>query len=313
MPAKAAFIEPMLLQPTERLPEGRNWSYELKLDGYRALAVKTAGNVRLRSRNDNDFSRSYPSIVQALAALPDETVIDGEIVALDEAGRPSFSLLQNHSSARVPICYYVFDLLVLAGRDVMGEALSARRDLLTHHVLSKLSEPIRHSPDLQASLADLIQSVREHGLEGLVAKRLDSRYEPGLRSGAWQKMRLNRSEEFVIGGYTPVGSSFDALVFGQYRGADLVYVARTRNGFTPLSRDQLWRLFRGLETADCSFVNLPEKHAGRWGYGLTADKMQQCRWLKPQLIALVEFVEWTPDNHLRHARFVRLRENESSF
>jgi ATP-dependent DNA ligase len=83
MPAKAAFIEPMLLQPTERLPEGRNWSYELKLDGYRALAVKTAGNVRLRSRNDNDFSRSYPSIVQALAALPDETVIDGEIVALD--------------------------------------------------------------------------------------------------------------------------------------------------------------------------------------------------------------------------------------
>ena len=99
----------MLLQPTESLPEGSNWSYELKLDGYRALAVKTGGTVRLRSRNDNDFNRHYPGVVQALEALPDETVIDGEIVALDESGRPNFNLLQNHGPAKAPIRYYVFD------------------------------------------------------------------------------------------------------------------------------------------------------------------------------------------------------------
>jgi bifunctional non-homologous end joining protein LigD len=299
----------MLLQPTERLPEGSSWSYELKLDGYRALAIKTCGSVRLRSRNDNDFNRHYPAVVQALEALPDETVIDGEVVALDEAGRPNFNLLQNHGPAKAPICYYVFDLLVLAGRDVMSEPLAVRRDLLTSRVLSKLGEPVRHSPELNVSLADLIASVREHGLEGLVAKRLDSRYEPGRRSGAWQKMRLNRSE---LGGYTPARNSFDALVFGHYRGADLVYVARTRNGFTPLSRDQIWRHFRGLETVDCPFVNLPEKHAGRWGYELTADKMKECRWLKPQVTAEFEFVEWTPDGHLRHARFIRLRDDRGA-
>jgi bifunctional non-homologous end joining protein LigD len=250
--------------------------------------------------------------VHALAALPDETVIDGEIVALDESGRPNFNLLQNHDPAKPTVCYYVFDVLVLAGRDVMCEALSVRRELVANRVLSKLGEPVRHSPELNASLSDLIVSVREHGLEGLVAKRLDSRYEPGRRSGAWQKMRLNRSAEFVIGGFTPAGNSFDALVFGQYRGADLVYVARTRNGFTPLSRGQLWRRFRGLETPDCPFVNLPEKHAGRWGYGLTAPKMAECRWLKPQVMAEFEFVEWTPDEHLRHARFIRLRDAKAN-
>jgi ATP-dependent DNA ligase len=227
-------------------------------------------------------------------------------------GGPSFNLLQNHVPGKAPVCYYIFDVLVLAGRDLMGEPLSVRRELLTSRVLSKVREPVRHSPVLNARLADLIASVREHGLEGLVAKRLDSRYDPGRRSGAWQKMRLNRSAEFIIGGYTPARDSFDALVFGQYRGADLVYVARTRKGFTPLWRERLWRRFRGLETPDCPFVNLPEKHAGRWGYGLTAAKMSECRWLKPQLAAQVEFVEWTPDGHLRHARFVRLRDNESS-
>jgi ATP-dependent DNA ligase len=154
----------MLLLPAERLPEGSNWTYEL--DGYRALAVKTAGNVRLRSRNDDDFNRHYPAVVQALEALPDETVIDGEIVALDGAGQPNFNLLLNYGPAKAPICYYVFDLLVLAGRDLMGEPLAVRRELLRSHLLSKLGEPIRHSPELSASLSDRIASVREHGMGG---------------------------------------------------------------------------------------------------------------------------------------------------
>ena len=239
-------------------------------------------------------------------------MIDGEVVALDASGRPSFNTLQNHGSATVPIIYYVFDVLVLAGRDVMLEPLSTRRDFLQRHILPRLGDPIRHCPELNASLADVIESVRAVGLEGVVAKRLDSAYEPGSRSGAWRKMRINQWQEFVIGGYTLGGKNFDALIFGCYEAGQLLCVGRTRNGFTPSSREQLFRRFRGLEIAGCPFVNLPEPRSGRWGQGLTADKMTECRWLKPALVAQFEYVEWTPDNHLRHASFIALLENRDA-
>jgi len=183
----AAFIDPMLLVRSDALPEGPNWSYELKLDGYRALAIKSYGVAHLRSRNNKSFDTKYPAIVAALAHLPDETVIDGEVVALDESGRPSFNALQNNS-ATAQLCYYVFDVLVLAGRNIMSEPLSARRELLRREVLPRLTDPIREAPQFDASLPDLIRAVREQGLEGIVAKRLDGIYEPGQRSGAWRKM-----------------------------------------------------------------------------------------------------------------------------
>jgi ATP-dependent DNA ligase len=237
-------------------------------------------------------------------------VIDGEIVAMDEAGRPSFNILQNHGSSKAPIFYYVFDVMVLGGRDVMGETLDVCRDLLEQKVLPKVGEPIRYSPELKGTIRDLIHSVKAQGLEGLVAKRRDSRYEPGQRSGAWRKMRVNHGQEFVIGGYTVGGSTFDALVFGYYEGKDLIYAARTRNGFTPQLREALMKRFRPLETADCPFVNLPEARSGRWGAGLTAAKMKDCRWLKPSLVGQFEFVEWTLDNHLRHSKFIGLRDDK---
>jgi ATP-dependent DNA ligase len=188
----------MLLLPAEAPPEGPGWSYELKLDGFRAVAINTGGEVRLRSRNDKDFNRKYPTIARALAALPDETMIDGEVVALDAAGRPSFKALQN-GAAGATIFFYVFDVTVLGGRNVMGETLATRRALLSREVL-RLADPVREAPTFDAALSDLIAAVRAQGLEGIVAKRLDSVYQPGARSGAWRKMRLNRSEEFVIGG-----------------------------------------------------------------------------------------------------------------
>jgi ATP-dependent DNA ligase len=198
---KARFIEPMLLQCTEKLSEGGVWASELKLDGFRAVAFKTSGRVYLRSRNDKDFNARYPAVVQALVAMSDETVIDGEIVAFDAAGRPSFSALQNGTTAS--LIYYAFDAMIIAGKDVMNEPLSVRCSLLQEDVLAKLSEPIRESPVWEASLTDLISSVKTHGLEGLVGKRRDSRYETGERSGAWQKMRVNKGQHFVIAGYTP--------------------------------------------------------------------------------------------------------------
>src|ERR1051325_5656478 len=166
----------MLLLRTDRLPEGPNQSYELKLDGYRALAIKTGGRVKLRSRNDHDFNARYPAIANALSAMPDETVIDGEVVALDDSGRPSFNLLQNYGSGGAPVFYYVFDVLVLSGRDVTGEPLRKRRELLQQRILPKLKAPIRECPRLDASLDEVIAAVRAQGLEGVVAKNLDSVY-----------------------------------------------------------------------------------------------------------------------------------------
>jgi DNA ligase D-like protein (predicted ligase) len=302
----------MLLLRVESLPEGDGWEYELKLDGYRALGIKTAGKVELRSRNNNDFSLRYPSITKALAGLPNETVIDGEVVALDPSGRPSFNTLQNFGSSAAALLFYAFDVPILAGCDVQSETLDVRRELLRTKVLPKLKHPIRYSASLEASLPILIRSAREQGFEGLVAKQRESLYEAGKRTGAWQKMRINRGQEFVVGGYTPSPKNFDALIFGYYEGDRLIYVARTRNGFTPALRDELFKRFRRLHVDKCPFANLPEPRSGRWGVGLTGEKMKECRWLKPVLVGQFEFVEWTPDNHLRHSRFIGLREDKSA-
>src|SRR5438445_2152894 len=138
---------------------------------YRALVIKNDSRVALRSRNDNDFSLRYPTIVKSLAALPDETIIDGEVVAFDETGKPSFNVLQNYGSSPTAIFYYAFDVLVLRGRDVISEPPVARRALLENRILPKLRDPIRYSRELKASLPDLIVSVKAQGLEGLVANR----------------------------------------------------------------------------------------------------------------------------------------------
>ena len=119
----------MLLLRTEKLPDGSDWVHELKFDGYRALAIKSGGKLQLRSRNDNDFTPRYPSIAKALSPMSDETVIDGEVVALDSEGRPSFNMLQNYGSAGVLLHFFIFDLLVLKGKDVMAEPLMKRREL----------------------------------------------------------------------------------------------------------------------------------------------------------------------------------------
>jgi DNA ligase D-like protein (predicted ligase) len=309
---KAGFVQPMLLLRTETLPDDlARWSYQLKLDGYRAIAFKTGGKVHLRSRNDNDFSDRYPTVVTGLSKMPNDTVIDGEVVALDDDGRPSFNALQNFTPG-TRIVYYVFDVLVLEGRTVMGETLEIRQELLERKVLASLAEPVRYTGELNAGLRDLIHSVKTQGLEGLVAKRRSSKYEPGVRSGAWMKMRVNRGQEFVIAGYTLGTKTFDAVIIGYYDDDRLIYAARTRNGFTPATRNQLFKKFARLENSECPFANLPEARSGRWGQGLTRAKMAECRWLKPILVGEFEFVEWTPDNHLRHSRFMALREDKAA-
>lgn len=303
------FMSPMLLLSTVALPEGPAWQYELKLDGYRALGYRRDRTVHLRSRNDKDLSLRYPAVVGALTALPDNTLIDGELVALDGEGRPSFNALQNGGSV---VVYYAFDLLVLDGRDVTRESLEARRALLETQVLPRLADPIKYIPPFDVPLAMLVQSVKAQGLEGVVAKRRDSVYEAGLRSGAWMKMRVNRSQDFVIAGYTRGTTTFDALVLGYYEGDRLIYAARTRSGFTPATRTQLVKRFRALEIDACPFANLPEAKSGRWGQGLTKAKMAVCQWLKPVLVGRFEFLEWTGENHLRHSTFIGMSDGKAA-
>ena len=269
---KARFIQPMLLLRTEKLPQGSDWLYEIKVDGYRILAIKNEGKVRLRSRNDNDFTVRFAQIASALHHLPDHTVIDGEVVALDEDGRPSFNLLQNHASSKAPLAYFAFDVLILNGRDVMGEALEQRRVLLERHILPRLAEPICYSPEVKASLPDLIRSAKSEALEGLVAKRRNSRYEPGQRSGAWRKMRINRGQEFVIGGYTFSGDNFDALIFGYCTSGKLQYVDRTRNGFTPITRQQIFNCLKPLEIQQCPFRKPARSEVRQMGRGINSCK-----------------------------------------
>jgi DNA ligase D-like protein (predicted ligase) len=301
----ARFIEPMECLPVEKIPEGDLWSYELKLDGYRVEAVKSGGKVRLYSRRGTDLSQRFEYVTSALDILPDETVIDGEIVALDEQGKPNFNLLQNFRSAESHIMIYAFDLLVRKGKDLTKTILSKRREILADTI-----EPHDHVGISQVSnqtVKEMLAFVKSHGLEGIIGKRTDSVYEPGRRSGLWVKRRINLSQSFVVGGYVPSRLGVDAIVIGFYRDKQLHYAARVRAGFVPLTRRQVFEKIEPLETAKCPFVNLPEKDAGRWGQGLTAEKMKECVWLKPRIVAEVEFLGWTGANHLRHTKFLGLR------
>jgi bifunctional non-homologous end joining protein LigD len=307
------FIEPMQCLAVAKLPEGPDWEYEIKFDGYRALGITRGGRVQLLSRNGNDFSVRYPSVMRALSRLPEDTVIDGEIVALNEKGLPSFNVLQNYNHAGTPLQYYVFDLPRLRGKDLRSRSLSERRELLRSKVVSHLEGGVALlSESLRAPPSEIVAAVKKQGLEGVIAKRRDSLYEAGRRSGAWVKMRVNKGQELVIGGYVPSAKNFDSLVVGYYDGDELLYIARVRNGFVPALRARVFERLKGLGTKTCPFSNLPQRDKGRWGQGLTADKMAECRWLKPELVAQFEYADWTDANHLRHSKFVALRDDKDA-
>jgi DNA ligase D-like protein (predicted ligase) len=306
---KPDFIEPMDCAPVSKLADGPGWVFEIKLDGYRAIAVKADGGVNLFSRRRNSFNDHYPHIVEALAELPDGTVVDGEIVAL-ESGRPNFNLLQNFRGAASNIHYFIFDLLVLNERDLTKLALVERRKLLKS--LTLRSQRIRVSEQFESSANDMTAAVRQQQLEGIIGKRKDSLYEPGRRTGAWIKYRVNRGQELVIGGYIPGPHGFDSLIVGYYRGNNLVYVARVRNGFVPGSRRQVFEKIRDLVSPTMPFVNLPDTHKSRWGDELTAEKMKECVWLRPEGVVRIEFLNWTEGDRLRHAKFAGLREDKDA-
>ena len=224
------FVTPMAAQLVDKLPDGPEWLYELKLDGYRVLLIKNGTQLELRSRNDKNLTRMYPSVAAAgLKLTASSTVIDGEIVALDGQGRPSFQALQHRGSfPNHHIVFYAFDVLHLDGRDLTREPLHKRRAELPKLVDQFV---LRLSVELPGSSKEVVQAVRAMGLEGVIAKRKSSMYEPGERSRDWLKLKLDRQQEFVIGGYRPAASdSVDALLVGYYEGDKLRFAGKVRAG-----------------------------------------------------------------------------------
>lgn len=292
-----------------KLPEGDRWLYEVKLDGYRAVAIKNGDEVEIRSRNNKDLTKAYPTVCRAIRTLKvKDTVLDGEIVAVDSRGRPSFQALQ-HRSARTDhhIVYYVFDLLHVDGIDTNQLPLNERRVRLAKVVKGS---GVLLSSELQGSAVEVAAAVGNMGLEGVIAKRRDSKYEAGERSGAWQKLKLDRQQEFVIGGFRPNVRTIDALLVGYYEGRSLKFAGKVRAGMNPPLRAQLFDLLRPLQVKECPFDDLPNSKSSHWGSGVTADEMKDMTWLRPKVVAQIRFVEWTAEGNLRHAAFVGLRKDK---
>ena len=290
----------------QTVPEGPDWMYEVKLDGYRALILKSGSHVQIRSRNDKNLSGAYAGVDTAAKRINAHSVVlDGEVVAIDPEGHPSFQALQHRAAhPRHSIVYYTFDVLHLDGVDLTRLPLEQRRADLQRIVKGS---GLRISQELPGTAQQVIAAVQRLGLEGVIAKRRDSRYDAGQRSGAWVKLKLDKQQEFVIGGYRPGNHGIDALIVGYQEDKQLRYAGKVRAGFTPHVRREVFDVLKPLHTARCPFIDLPNSKTSRWGAGITADEMDEMQWVTPKLLAQIRFVEFTAEGHLRHAAFLGLR------
>ena len=303
------FVTPMAAQVVDSLPDGKEWLYEVKFDGYRALIVKNGDRIEIRSRNDKDLTAAYPGIVAAARKLhAQHATVDGEVVAVDGNGRPRFQALQ-HRAAHPghTIVFYAFDLLHLDGRNLETEPLETRRQQLPA-VLDESG--ILMSVDLPGTAPQVIAAVQALGLEGVIAKRRSSRYTPGDRSASWLKLKLDKQQELVVGGYRPGPGGIDSLLVGYYDGRQLRFAGKVRAGFTPRLRREVAAELKAFHAERCPFVDLPHSKTSRWGGGVTAEQMAEMQWVRPALVVQIRFVEWTAESHLRHAAFLGLRKDK---
>jgi bifunctional non-homologous end joining protein LigD len=305
-------IVPMLARAGALPADDAQWAYEIKWDGVRAIAYSTPGELRLQSRSLNDITDKYPELAGVGRALGSHSaVLDGEIVAIDRDGRPSFSALQQRmqlstrAQARrqmkaTPVTYMIFDLLWLDGHSLMALPYGQRRELLAALQLSGASW---QTPDhVVGHGAALLQASAEQGLEGIVAKRVDSIYQPGLRPRSWVKVKTVGRQELVVGGWLPGqgkrSGRIGALLLGVGEpGGGLRYVGRVGSGFSESELDRLASLLGSCERASSPFT------AG-------ARPPRGARFCEPRLVAEVEFGEWTPDGSLRHPVYKGLREDK---
>ncbi len=311
------FVFPMKARTVEEPPRTGNWIYELKLDGYRAIAVKDGASAELISRNKKPLTERFPEVVEAVRQLgATQLVLDGEIVALDAEGRPSFQLLQASEMEKVPptVVYYLFDLINLEGRDLRGLGIAERKELLKQ-VLEGVSDPLRHSVNIEGDVHELLREIKRLELEGIVGKRAGSKYESGDRSGAWIKLKVVNEQEFVIGGYTPPQGTrkhFGAVLVGYYERGEFLFAGRVGTGFDTKTLASLYKQFQPLRVEKCPFLNLPSKQDGKWKQGVSPSEMRSCTWLKQTLVCQVKFSQWTRDGLLRHPAFLGTREDKAA-
>lgn len=294
-----------------------DWLYEIKFDGYRALALRGGHETSLLSRNDKDLSQKFPEVRDSIAALEvNDAIIDGEIVALDKEGRSSFQALQAVEMVRerAPIAYYAFDLLRLNGKDLQHLPIEERKAKL-EALLKKPPGVIRYSISFTKEIEQLLQQAQKIGLEGLIGKRAASRYEAGKRSGAWIKLKLHLEQEFVIGGYTePEGSRkyFGALVVGVYENQQFKFSGKVGTGFNEKLLRSLFLDLQKIPVPQCPFSNLPAKSRSGSDPGLTASEMRRCHWVEPTIVCQIKFSEWTRDDRLRQPVFLGTREDKNA-
>jgi bifunctional non-homologous end joining protein LigD len=295
------FIAPQLATLRSGAPAGDKWLHEIKYDGYRVIAVAHGSRVTLFTRSQKDWTDKFPNLVQALGEMQlENTVIDGEIVVLNAKGQSRFSLLQKALKNRHQVfVLYAFDLLRLKGRDLRKQPQLERKQML-QALLENAPPVIRYSDHQRGSGPEVLAQACRMGLEGTVSKRIDAVYR-SARTHSWIKSKCSGREDFVIGAYRPSpvrGRPFSSLLLGEYVNGKLQYRGRVGTGFDQHDMAELATLFRGRESQTSPFVQVPPE-------------AREARWLEPNLIAEIKYVERTHDNHLRHPVYLGLREDLS--
>lgn len=289
------YITPMLAKLHDAPFDSPEWLFEIKWDGYRAIA-ETGKNLRLYSRNGLSFEEHFPVIFNELKKIRKNVVIDGEIVAFDKRGMPQFQLIQQHALTRdTPICYYVFDCLYVNGKHIKNKPLTERKEILK--ALLPKSDLIIYCDHVKMQGKKFFAAVGKKGLEGMMAKRADSVYKEGVRSWDWLKVKHVVTEEAVIAGYTQSRGSrkyFGALVLGIYKKGRFVYIGHTGTGFTNDTLKDVYRQLQPLKTDRSPFdsevpVNMP------------------VTWVKPKLVCNLKYTEITAGGQRRHPVFMGLR------
>ena len=297
---------PMLATLADKVPSGDDWIYEIKWDGYRIIATVAGGEPELRTRKDQDYTKRFENVAKELvkALKTPDCVVDGEVCALDDQGRPSFSAMQQ-GKAGTPIVYFVFDLLEVDGEPIVDLPLEERRERL-EKLLDKRNKTVRFSETFEDGVS-LLAAAKEQGLEGIMAKRLGTRYLPGRRSRDWLKIKDHGRQEFVIAGYTRGkgrrGGTLGSLVLATFEGKDLVYTGNVGTGFNDREIDRLLEKLKPLERNTPPFREVPKMPRIRKG---------DVVWVEPKLVAEVEFAEWTHDGHLRAPSYKGLREDKEA-
>ncbi len=293
-----------MLAATGPLPTGLGWAYEFKWDGVRAIAQLTGGRARLYARSGTEITAGYPELTGLGTAVRD-AVLDGEIVAIDQAGHPSFTLLAERIHVRDagraaafaasrPVTYMIFDVLRLDGGDLTGHTYAERRG-----VLDALGLAGRHwlTPPMFPDGPATVAAAGEHGLEGVMAKRLDSVYRPGRRSADWVKVKIDQTEEFVVGGWRQGKRALGALLVGVPGKAGLTYRGRVGGGISADAEKSLLAALAAIRTDRSPFV----------GAALSREEVKGVSWVRPELVVEVRYGQQTPDGRLRFPRFLRMR------